>query len=74
MNRGRRGEEIFPDKKSYETFIDLLKKVGVVFEIEKFSKVSSLSERVKQETGRNKNFKKCIYELTCNFNKSQRQT
>ena len=38
------------------------------------STVISIVERVKQEIGRNRNFKKRIHELTRNLNKSQRQT
>jgi len=38
------------------------------------SKVISIVEGVKQEIGRNRNFKKRINELTRNLNKSQRQT
>ena len=38
------------------------------------SAVISIVERVKQEIGRNRNFKKRIHELTRNLNKSQRQT
>ena len=113
MNRGRRGETIFSEKKDYETFIDLLeeldevynagvciyykvkesdlrlsrrvyfneprnvgiyllrhlrndalKETGKVFKIYKYSTVSSIVERVKQEMGRNKNFKKRIEELS----------
>lgn len=53
---------------------DSSKKVGEVFEIEKYNTISSIVERVKQEIGRNRNFKKRIHELTRNLNKSQRQT
>jgi hypothetical protein len=38
------------------------------------SAVISIVERVKQEIGRNRNFKKRIHELTRDLNKSQRQT
>jgi hypothetical protein len=38
------------------------------------STVISIVERVKQEIGRNRKFKKRIHELTRNLNKSQRQT
>ena len=53
---------------------DSLKKVGEVFGIKKYSTVSSIVERVKEEIGRNRKFKKRIHELTGNFIKSQRQT
>ena len=33
INRGRRGEEIFPDGKSYETFIDLLKDLDELYNV-----------------------------------------
>jgi hypothetical protein len=36
--------------------------------------VISIVERVKQEIGKNRNFKKRIHELTRNLNKSQQQT
>ena len=38
------------------------------------SRVISILERVKQETGRIRNLKKRIHELTRNLNKGQRQT
>ena len=53
---------------------DSLKDVGKVFGIERYSTVSSIVERVKQEIGKNSKFKKRIHELTYNINKSQRHT
>ena len=49
MNRDGRikennSQELFGDLTPYETFIYLLKKAGEVFEIEKYSKVSSIPE------------------------------
>ena len=38
------------------------------------STVISIVERVKQEIGKNRNFKNRIHELTRNLNKSQRNT
>ena len=34
MNRGRRGEEIFPDKKDYEAFVVLLRETGEMFDFQ----------------------------------------
>lgn len=53
---------------------DPLKTIGKVFEIEKYSTVSSIVERVKGEIRKNRNFRKRIHELTSNLDKSQRQT
>ena len=33
MNRGRRGEEIFSDKKDYEAFINLLKETAELWNV-----------------------------------------
>lgn len=53
---------------------DSLKTIGKVFEIEKYSTVSSIVERVKGEIRENRRFRKRIHELTSNLDKSQRQT
>ena len=34
MNRGRRGEEIFSDKKDYEAFVVLLRETGEMFDFQ----------------------------------------
>ena len=53
---------------------DSLKKIGKSFEIEKYSTVSSVIERVKKEIQKDKNVKKRVDELTKKLSKSQRQT
>jgi chromosomal replication initiation ATPase DnaA len=53
---------------------DSLKEIGKAFEIEKYSTVSSIVERVKKEIRKNSNFKKRIEKLIAKLGKSQRQT
>ena len=53
---------------------DSLKEIGISFEIEKYSSVSSVIERVKNEIRKDKNLKKRIDSLTAKLTKSQRQT
>jgi len=53
---------------------DTLKQVGEQFDIEKYSTVSSIVERVKYEMKADKKFKKRIRNLAEDITKSQRQT
>ncbi|MEE4353797.1 MAG: hypothetical protein V2J25_13125 [Desulfatiglans sp.] len=52
---------------------DALKRIEEVFGIEKDSTVSRIGERVKQEIGRSRKYKKLIHELTGKLIKSQRR-
>ena len=53
---------------------DTLNRIGELFNIEKYSTVSSIIERVKTEMNVKKGFKKRVKEIADKINKSQRQT
>ena len=51
---------------------DSLKEIGEVFEIKKYSTISSVIRRVKREIRKDKNLKECVEELSARLSKGQR--
>gem|GEM_PF-6727349 len=71
MNRGRRGEEIFSDKKDYEAFVVLLRETGEMFDFQVSAYCLMRTEHLMSQS---KQLQKKAEKVRAKLHKSQAKT